>query len=118
MFVVSASNLRSAGARLDGDQTAENGIVSGSSRIGRKATFAVLSAAPSPTKSEIPCPIATIDSRVLRSTSKRWIVGVSHLQAACATPAPALRSAVAANTMAVFRTHIDRQGVRAGKSVS
>src|SRR3546814_3865633 len=76
MFVVSASNLRSAGARLDGDQTAENGIVSGSSRIGRKATFAVLSAAPSPTKSEIPCPIATIDSRVLRSTSKRWIVGV------------------------------------------
>ena len=50
-----------------------------------KGKFAVLSAAPSLAKIEMPCPFAIMDSSVLRSTSNRWIVGVSHLPAARAT---------------------------------
>ncbi len=40
IFVARVSRFKSAGSRFRGDQTAENGMVSGSSMIGRKTTFA------------------------------------------------------------------------------
>ncbi|WP_407114416.1 hypothetical protein [Bradyrhizobium sp. LMG 9283] len=52
IFLASLSRLKSVGSRFRGDQTAENGMVSGSSRISRKATSVIPAAAPSSTKSE------------------------------------------------------------------
>src|SRR5690606_34703301 len=79
------SRFKSAGSRLEGDHTAENSIISGSSRIGRKVALVLVASAPSSAKSETPWPAAIIDNSVLRPTSRRWMVGVSHLPAARAT---------------------------------
>ena len=70
-FDAKASSLVSEGSRFCGDQTAEKAIVSGSSLIGRKITFAALPAVPSSTNSEMPCPAAIIDKSAVRPTSTR-----------------------------------------------
>ena len=74
-MLASVSRLRSAALRLDGDQIAENVIGSGSSAKGRKTMPVVGNSAVAAPARVMPKPCPTMDNRVPRPTSKRWIDG-------------------------------------------
>lgn len=72
------SRLRSAAPWLKGDRTAEKGTGSGSSANGRKTTPDVGNSDVAAPAMVIPKPCPTMESKVLRPTSKRRIEDVGQ----------------------------------------